>query len=275
MVIVPQQRQKMKGEPTLKERYEDVRGRIADAAARSGRRPDDIVLAAVTKFASIDQVRELIELGHTDFAENRVQALVQRAGQIDEFLQRHRQLHSSRHVNLPRQLRWHMIGHLQRNKVRKVLELVRLIHSVDSLRLAEEIQVAAAKREEPMEVLVQVNVSGEKTKYGVAPAAAGHLVEQIDTMMSIRPRGLMCMAPLVEDPEEVRPVFERCRELAEDIRSHGLGGDQFDILSMGMTNDFEVAIECGANVVRVGSAIFGPPADPDQADAGGGQVGDG
>jgi pyridoxal phosphate enzyme (YggS family) len=266
MVIVPQSRQQMTGEPTLKERYDAVRQRIADAAVRSGRRPDDIVLTAVTKFASIDQIRELIELGHTDFAENRVQALVQRVGQIDEFLQRHRQLHSSRHVSLPGRLRWHMIGHLQRNKVRKVLDLVRLVHSVDSLRLAEEIQMAAARREEPVEVLVQVNVSGEKSKYGVAPAAAAHLVEQIDTMMNMRPRGLMTMAPLEEDPEQVRPVFERCRELLEDIRSKGLGGEHFDVLSMGMTSDFEVAIECGANIVRVGSAIFGPPANPGSDD---------
>jgi len=262
MVIVPQPRQQMTGEPTLKERYDAVRQRIADAAARSGRRPENIVLTAVTKYASIDQIRELIELGHMDFAENRVQALVQRVAQIDEFLQRHRQLHSSRHVSLPGQLRWHMIGHLQRNKVRKVLHLVRLVHSVDSLRLAEEIQMAATRREEPVEVLVQVNVSGEKSKYGVAPAAASHLVEQIDTMMNMRPRGLMTMAPLVEDPEQVRPVFERCRELLEDIQSGGLGGEHFDVLSMGMTSDFEVAIECGANVVRVGSAIFGPPANP-------------
>jgi len=180
MDLAPHQRETMSGEPTLKQRYETVRGRIADAATRSGRRPENIVLTAVTKYASIDQIRELIELGHMDFAENRVQALVQRVGQIDEFLQRHRQLHSARHVNLPEKLRWHMIGHLQRNKVRKVLELVRLIHSVDSLRLAEEIQVATARREEPVEVLVQVNVSGEKSKYGVAPAAASHLVERVD-----------------------------------------------------------------------------------------------
>ena len=262
MDLAPHQRETMTGEPTLKQRYETVRGRIADAAVRSGRRPENVVLTAVTKFASIDQIRELIELGHTDFAENRVQALVQRVGQIDEFLQRHRQLHSARHLSLPGQLRWHMIGHLQRNKVRKVLDLVRLIHSVDSLRLAEEIQVATARREEPVEVLVQVNVSGEKAKYGVAPAAARHLVEQIDTMMNLRPRGLMCMAPLVEDPQQVRPIFERCRELLEEIRTQGLGGAHFDVLSMGMTSDFEVAIECGANVVRVGSAIFGPPANP-------------
>ncbi len=257
MTTVPGQRSETHSEATLKERYEAVRRRIAAAAQRSGRRPDDVVLMVVTKNASIDQVRELIELGHVDFGENRLQALIQRAAQIDEFVQRHRQLAHTRPVELPERLRWHMIGHLQRNKVRKLIDLVRLVHSVDSLRLAEEIQTAAARREEPVEVLVQVNTSGEKSKYGVAPAAAAHLVEQIDTMMSLRPRGLMCMAPLAEDPEVARPVFERCRELADEIRSAGLGGDQFDVLSMGMSSDFEVAIECGANIVRVGSAIFG------------------
>ncbi len=246
------------GEMSLKERYDSVRRRIADAAVRSGRRPEEVLLIAVTKNASIDQVRELLELGHMDFGENRVQALVQRAAQVGEFVRRHRELSGSKPVTLPEQPRWHMIGHLQRNKVRKMINSVRLIHSVDSLRLAEEIQVAAARRETPIEVLVQVNTSGEKSKTGVAPAAAAHLVEQIDTMLNLRARGLMCMAPVVDDPEEVRPVFERCQELFDDVRSADLGGEQFDLLSMGMTGDFEVAIECGANLVRIGTAIFGP-----------------
>ncbi len=249
------------GETTLRGRYEEVRARITAAAERVERNPAAVMLAVVTKNASIDQVRELIELGHVDFAENRVQALIQRVAQIDEFLKRHRELRGSKPFNLPDRLRWHMIGHLQRNKARRVVDIVRLIQSVDSLRLAEELQVAAYRREEPVEVLIQVNTSGERAKYGIAPAAAAHLVEQIDTMMTLRPRGLMCMAPMADDPETVRPVFERCRELLEEIRSDGLGGDRFDILSMGMSNDFEIAIECGANLVRVGSAIFGPPAD--------------
>ena len=248
----------MKADASLKQRYEAVRARIAAAAAHRGHRADDILLTVVTKLASIDQIRELIALGHMDFGESRVQTLLHRAAQIDEFMQRHRQLSSGRLVNLPDQVRWHMVGHLQRNKVRKVLGMVRLIHSVDSLRLAEEIQVAAARRDEPVELLVQVNTSGEKMKSGVAPAAACHLIEQIDTMMNIRPRGLMCMGPLVQDPQLARPTFERCHEIFEDIRSAEVGGEQFDILSMGMSNDFEVAIECGANIVRVGSAIFGP-----------------
>ncbi|MHC4428526.1 MAG: YggS family pyridoxal phosphate-dependent enzyme [Planctomycetota bacterium] len=255
------------GESTLQERYEAVRERIAAAAAKVGRRGDNVLLCVVTKFAAIDQIRQLLELGHLDFGENRVQALLQRAAQIEEFIERHRQISGSRPVQLPEKPRWHMVGHLQRNKVRKVIELVRLTHSVDSLRLVEEIQIAASRREEPVEVLVQVNTSGEKSKSGVAPAAAMHLIEQIDTMVSLRPRGLMCMAPLVEDPELVRPSFERLRELFDDIRSTGAGGEHFDILSMGMSNDFEVAIECGANIVRVGTAIFGPPRD-DASDGG-------
>jgi len=262
MATMHGERSRTTDEPTLKQRYETVRQRIADAAGRAGRSPDEIVLAVVTKNASIDQVRELIELGHVDFAENRVQALMQRVAQIDEYVQRHRELAHTRPVTLPSQLRWHMIGHLQRNKVRKVIDLVRLIHSVDSLRLVEEIQAAAARRESPVEVLVQVNTSGEKSKFGVAPAAAPHLVEQIDTMLSLKPRGLMCIAPLTDNPRDAQGCFERCRELMDEIARQGLGGDHFDILSMGMSNDFEVAIECGANLVRVGTAVFGEDTTP-------------
>jgi pyridoxal phosphate enzyme (YggS family) len=256
---------KAQAEPTLKDRYETVKQRIAGAAKRAGVRAEGIVLVAVTKYASIDQVRELIELGHVDLGENQAQSLLQRAAQIDEFLQRHRQLAAgSVKSSLPRQVRWHMIGHLQRNKVRKLLGVARLIHSVDSLRLAEEIHNAATRLEEPVEVLIEVNVSGEKSKFGIAPAAARHLLDQIDTMMSLRPRGIMCMSPLADDPEKSRPIFERCRELFDDLRRTGAGGDRFDILSMGMSQDFEVAIECGANMARVGTAIFGRPAiDPD------------
>ena len=247
---------KMKEPQSLKERYAIAKERIAAAAKRAGRSPSSIVLVAVTKYASIDQVRELIELGHVDLGESHVQNLVQRAAQIDEFLQRHRQL-GGRSSSVPKQVRWHMVGHLQRNKVRKLIGLTRLIHSVDSLRLAEEIQAAAVKLDEPVETLVEVNVSGEKSKYGVAPAAARHLIDQMESMLNVRVRGLMCMAPLAEDPQQVRPVFQRCKELFDDIAHSGVAGDRFDILSMGMSSDFEVAIECGSNMVRVGTAIFG------------------
>jgi pyridoxal phosphate enzyme (YggS family) len=245
---------------TLKERYDDVRKRIDAASKRSIRRGGEVILVAVTKHASIDQIRELIGLGHVDFGENRVQSLIQRHAQVEEFLQRRSELGRGRGGAVPKQVRWHMIGTLQRNKVRKVLPLVRLIHSLDSLRLAEEIQAAATRREEPVELLIQVNTSGERSKHGVAPAAVRHLIDQIDTMMNMRVRGLMCMAPESEDPTEARPYFQLARELFEDIRRIGVGGERFDILSMGMSGDFEVAIECGANVVRVGTAV-GPPTE--------------
>jgi pyridoxal phosphate enzyme (YggS family) len=250
------------GEDALRARYESVRSRIDAAAARVGRSGDDVILVAVTKHASIDQIRQLIALGHVDLGESRAQILGQHAAQVDEYLQRRRELPSRRHPDMPKSVRWHMVGHLQRNKVRKTLSLVRLTHSVDSLRLAEEIQtVAAARLDEPAEVLVQVNISGEKQKHGIAPAATRHLIEQIDSMFNIRVRGLMGMGPLSDDVEASRPAFERGHELFDDIRRAGICGERFNLLSMGMSDDFEIAVECGANIVRVGSAIFGTRPD--------------
>jgi hypothetical protein len=195
-------------------------------------------------------------MGQVDFGENRVQNLVQRAAQIDEYLARRRQL-GPRTGGGPPGIRWHMIGHMQRNKVRKVVGLVRLIHSLDSLRLAEEIQAAAVRAVDPVDVLVQVNIAGSKSKSGIAPAATRHLIDQVDTMVNIRVRGLMCMGEIDDDDAAIRRTFERCRDLFEEIRRSGAPGRDFNILSMGMSSDFEAAIECGANVVRVGSAIFG------------------
>ena len=248
---------------TLAQRYADVKSRIAAAARRAGRRPEDVLLVVVSKSGTVDQVRELVQLGQQDFAENRVQQLAQRVAQVEEWRLRRSELGA----DLPA-VRWHMIGSLQRNKVKKAVECVRLVHSVDSLRLAEEIQAAATRRETPVEVLVEVNVSGEGSKHGVAPGAARHLVAQIETMVNVRARGLMCMAPLDGGPAAARPTFERCRELYEDIRQSGAGGERFNVLSMGMSGDFEVAVECGSNMVRVGGAVIGPPQvteDPEDA----------
>jgi len=257
----------------LQQRYTEVKQRVAQAAQRSGRTPDSVYLIAVTKFAEPEDIRELIELGHRDFGENKVQQLAQRAGVINEWFERMRQHprvageHSSFDPSVP--VRWHMIGHLQRNKVRKVADLVRLVHSVDSLRLAEEIQQVANKLDRQIDVLLQVNVSGEDAKFGVPIAAAAAIAEQIDTMINVRVRGLMTMAPLSEDPQESRPHFERCRELYDDIRRQGIGEGHFDLLSMGMSGDFEVGIEEGSNLVRVGSAIFGnnPVAEVEEVDS--------
>jgi pyridoxal phosphate enzyme (YggS family) len=244
----------MPKDDVIKTRYEDVMDRVAKAADRSGRKGEAIHVVAVTKNAAFEQVRELIVMGHRDFGESRMQHFLHMVAQVDEYLERQRSLGDAPGTT-PDQVRWHFIGHLQRNKVRRVLPASRLLHSVDSLRLAEEIQ--AATPQEPIEVLIQANISGERTKYGIAPAAIEHMIEQIDTMLNLRVRGMMCMAPKSEDPEDARRTFIRCQEIFEEICQLGIAGNRFDILSMGMSDDYEVAIECGANMVRVGRAIFG------------------
>ncbi len=254
---------------TLEERYTQVKQRVAQAAIRSGRTPGSVYLVAVTKFAEPEDIRELIELGHRDFGENKVQQLSQRAGVINEWferMKRHPRV-AGEHTNFDPStpVRWHMIGHLQRNKVRKIADLVRIVHSVDSLRLAEEIQQIANKLDRTIDVLLQVNVSNEESKFGVPIAAAGAIAEQIDTMINVRVRGLMTMAPLCKHPEDARPHFARCRDIYEDLLREGVGEGHFNLLSMGMSGDYEIAIEEGANIVRVGSAIFGDPAASDTA----------
>jgi len=261
---------------TLAERYQLAMDRVARAAERSGRKASDILVVAVSKYADLDDVRELIELGHRDFGESRPQQLTQRAAMISEWLGRRERF--SETASAPpidpvagaskHDVRWHQIGRLQRNKVKKLLPDVRLIHSVDSMRLAEEIQNIALKREVVTEALLQVNVSGETQKAGLAPPATPHVAEQIDSMTYLRVRGLMTMAPLVEDPDEARPVFLQTKALFDDIAKLGLSEGRFNILSMGMSNDFETAIECGANCVRLGSVIFGerPETDDDDQD---------
>jgi len=251
----------------LHERYMEVRRRVAEAGVRAGRRPEEVLIVAVTKYAEPEQVRELISLGQRDFGENYVQQLVMRASMVQEHLDRQRVLGAAvRAPSVPAPgagggaggasfVRWHMIGHLQRNKARKAVEFCRLIQTVDSLRLAEELQQIGERREEPIEVLVQVNCSGEERKSGCPQPAARHLVEQIDSMVQLRVRGLMTMAP--EGAEDPRGCFERCRDNFEDIRRVGAAGPGFNILSMGMSHDFEAAIEEGATMVRVGTAIFG------------------
>jgi hypothetical protein len=238
---------------TIKERYESVKQRIATAATKSGRDASKVHLVAVTKHASVDEVRQLVDLGHSDFGENRLQHFTQLAAQIEEYVARRKELGEP---DLANPIRWHFIGHLQRNKCRRVLPLTRIIHTLDSLRLAEEIQELAQKRKQVVEVLLQINISRERQKTGIAPAAVGYLLEQLQTMSCIKPRGLMCMAPYSENAEDSRPVFTRCGELFKEMQLDPHCGEAFNILSMGMSNDFDVAIECGANIVRVGTALF-------------------
>lgn len=245
----------------LRDKYRQIMDRANAAAERSGRTPSDIIVVAVTKAATPDQIRQLVELGHRDLGESRVQQLTQRSAMIDEFLGRHQTMTPGRKVEVPDQVRWHLVGHLQRNKVKPILPLVRLIHSVDSMRLAEEVQTQAARLDVETNVLLQVNASGEASKFGLALAAVPHVIDQMQTMSHVNVRGLMTMAPYADDPEEARPTFERAAETFHDIARSGAAGDYFNVLSMGMSHDFEVAIECGANVVRIGRALFGESAE--------------
>ena len=230
---------------------------------RSGRKPDSVLMVAVTKTASPDQIRTLVEAGHVDLGENRVQQLSQRVVALDEFLKRRRALGGTATrsggagASLPEHVRWHMIGTLQRNKVKQVAPLVQLVHGVDSLRLAEELHSNAVRTDATTDILIQVNTSGEASKHGVAAPAVIHLAEQIDSMVHLRLRGLMTMAPFSDNPEDSRPTFARAAELFHEVRTAQIARGDFAILSMGMTNDYQVAIEEGANLVRIGRALFG------------------
>jgi len=230
----------------LKKNLQRIRDRIAAACGRVGRDPASVMLVAVTKTVELSVIRRLVALGQRDLGENRVQQLTDRAEQAAAW----------KDNPADGGPRWHMIGHLQRNKVRALLPWLHWLHSLDSLRLAEELNNQAARIERKVDAFLEVNASGEKTKTGVAVGAVTHLIEQVRTLPHIRIIGLMTMAPLVADPQTVRPYFVRTRELFEEIRGGQLAGPDFKHLSMGMSNDFEVAIEEGATLVRVGTALF-------------------
>ena len=220
-----------------------VRSAMAQACERADRSVDSVRLVAVTKYAQLDWVRDLISAGQTVLGESRPQQLAARAEELAaEFGDR---------------VEWHMIGHLQRNKVELVLPVAALTHSVDSLRLAKRISTVAETRGDAASVLIEVNVSGEQSKDGFAPDDLRASWEELCQLPGLEIRGLMTMAPLSENPEDSRKYFDRCRELYEDLRSQGVGEGHFNLLSMGMSNDYEVAIEEGANLVRVGRSIFG------------------
>jgi len=216
-----------------------VRNRIAAAAARAGRGADDVRLVAVTKTVSTNAIRTLLEAGQADIGENRAQQLRDRSQELEGSA-----------------VRWHMIGRLQRNKVKYVVPTCTMIHSVDSARLAEEIEKRAARAQTTATCLLEVNVAGETQKGGVSPDEAPALAARIAALPHVRLVGLMTMAPFVDDPEKTRPVFARLRELMERVNREADLPAPLAELSMGMTQDFEVAVEEGATIVRVGSALF-------------------
>lgn len=234
----------------LRQNLERVRARIAAAGARSGRNPLDVRLVAVTKYVDEGVIRDLLAVGAVDLGENRVQQLAQRVEQL-----------GGQAVRLdeppkPGEPRWHMIGHLQRNKVKALLKHCSIVHSLDSVRLAEELHARASELGRTIDVLLEINVAGEAAKTGAGHAEAEALAAATSAMPALRVRGLMTMAPLDEDAEAARPHFRALRELRERLCANGAMPPDARELSMGMSHDFEQAVEEGATIVRVGSALF-------------------
>lgn len=235
----------------ISERIESVTDTISSACFRVGRDVSEVKLVVVTKSATIEAIKEVIRLGFTELGENRVQQLKKVSAQISEFLEK-----GNDDSALPQKVDWHMVGHLQRNKVRQALPTASLIHSVDTLRLAEEINAYAVKLNLCPKILMQVNISNEPQKYGVPVGAATHLAEQIETLPNLKLIGLMTMAPLTHNKDIIRACFVRARELFVELRGEKIVGPQFTELSMGMSSDYEIAVEEGATILRIGSAIF-------------------
>lgn len=216
-----------------------VQDNIRNACERAGRSVDEITLIAVSKTKPLSDIEELITYNVTEFGENKVQELV------------------DKYENVSKPVNWHLIGHLQTNKVKYIVDKACLIHSVDSYKLALEIEKEAVKKNVIANILVQVNVANEETKFGLDTSQVIGLVEEISKLPHIKIKGLMTIAPFVENPEENRAYFSQLKQLSLDIKSKNIDNVDMSILSMGMTNDYEVAIEEGATMVRVGTGIFG------------------
>ena len=223
----------------LKENLEQVEKNIQEACERSGRKRSDVTLIAVSKTKPVETLQEAYDLGVRVFGENKVQELTEK------------------HEALQKDIHWHMIGHLQRNKVKYIIDKAELIHSVDSIRLAETIEKEAAKRNITANILIEVNVAREESKFGLMPEEIDEFVDKVSEFEHIRVKGLMTIAPYVENPEENRPIFARLRKLSVDIAAKNAHNITMSVLSMGMTGDYQVAVEEGATLVRVGTGIFG------------------
>lgn len=223
----------------IKQNLKEVEERIARACEKAGRNREEVTLIAVSKTKPVEMLNACIETGINVFGENKVQELCEK------------------YESLPKDLQWHMIGHLQRNKVKYITDKVTLIHSVDSYRLAEAISQDAVKKGVFVNILVEVNVAEEESKFGVTTQQTEELIREIAKLPNIAIKGLMTIAPYTDDAEENRPVFRALRQLAVDIENKNIDNVSMSVLSMGMTGDYEVAIEEGATMVRVGTGIFG------------------
>jgi len=231
--------EEMKQSEQLGENYRRVKENIRKACETAGRNEQDVTLLAVSKTKPVDMLLDVYQAGARDFGENKVQELVDKIPQ------------------LPSDIRWHMIGHLQRNKVKYIVDKVYLIHSVDSLRLAEEISREAVKKQTEVNILIEVNVAQEESKFGTTVEETTELVRSIALLPAIHIKGLMTIAPFVENAEENRTYFQKLRQLAVDIGNKNIDNVSMSILSMGMTGDYTVATEEGSTIVRVGTGIFG------------------
>jgi len=216
-----------------------IRQRMLAAAARSGRSPESIRLLAVSKTVTPDRVRQAIDAGMAFFGENYVQEAREKIPVVGHSVE------------------WHMIGHLQTNKAKYVVNLFDWIHSVDRMELARELDKRAEQNNRKLKILIEVNVSGEASKSGAEPSEVPELVRQISVLPNLSVQGLMTMPPISDDPNQSRPYFVALRKLRDEIASAAIAGVSMNELSMGMTDDFEVAIEEGATIIRVGRAIFG------------------
>jgi hypothetical protein len=224
----------------IKENVAQVRERIAAACRRTGRGPDDVKLVAISKTFPPECIRAAYEAGLRDFGENRVQEAAAKRPTLTDL-----------------SITWHLVGHLQTNKAKTARELFQWVHSVDSFRLAQKLDQARASAGGPLPVLLEVNLGGEESKAGVGESEIIQLAQQVNQLAALEVRGLMIIPPFFDDPEQVRPYFRRLRQLAQEIESKNIPNLSMQELSMGMSHDFEVAIEEGATMIRVGTAIFG------------------
>ncbi len=223
----------------IRENLDTVQNHIASAASKAGRKAEEVTLIAVSKTKPVSMIEEAYACGCRDFGENKVQELCEK------------------YEVLPKDIRWHMIGHLQRNKVKYVVDKAYLIHSVDSLRLAEEIRKEAEKKQVHVNILIEVNMAGEESKFGVSPDEVENLVREVAKFPNIHIQGLMTIAPVVEKPEDNAVHFANLRQLSVDIKEKNIDNVNMNVLSMGMTGDYEQAVKDGATCVRVGTGIFG------------------
>lgn len=223
----------------ISENIADVEKEIDKVCKENGRDRSEVTLIAVSKTKPVEMIEEAYNTGCRDFGENKVQELV------DKYEQ------------LPKDIRWHMIGHLQRNKVKYIVDKVFLIHSVDSVRLAEEISKEAVKKNVSVNILIEVNVAQETTKFGLTCEEVEQMVREIAKLPNVNIKGLMTIAPIVDNPEENKQYFQKLKKIAVDISAKNIDNVSMDILSMGMTGDYQVAVAEGATYVRVGTGIFG------------------